>query len=59
MLWLFSFFETKSNSNCALADSGDVATLDKLARRRQAWKGEMLSAGEIFLLFFLFYPNLT
>ena len=23
----------------ALADSGDVATLDKLARRRRAWKG--------------------
>ena len=54
---------------CALAGSGEAATLDKLARRRRGQihrgdvgrlgRGETLSAGEIFFLFFLFYPNLT
>ena len=38
---LFLFFETKSNISCTLCfgDSGDVATLDKLARKQRAWKG--------------------
>ena len=54
---------------CALAGSGEAATLDKLARRRRGQihrgdvgglgRGETLSAGEISFLFFLFYPNLT
>ena len=72
LLWLFAFFETKSNVSCSLflGDSSGTAALDKLARLRWGRTSTVgtltgLEGGRRFqlvrflFLFFLFCPNLT